>query len=140
MAADVVRVSAVVIRDEQGRVLTVRKRGTSRFMQPGGKPELGEDPVETGIRELEEEIGLVLAPEELTPLGRLEAPAANEAGWVVSADVFVCTRTLSAEQAAEITPAAEIEEVLWMDPQRVSDYGVDCAPLMVTEIFPRLTA
>ncbi|WP_151549667.1 MULTISPECIES: NUDIX hydrolase [Corynebacterium] len=138
MATGVVRVTAVVVRDEHGHVLAVRKRGTTRFMQPGGKPEPGESPKDTGIRELREEIGLVLTPEELDSLGYFEAPAANEAGWVVSADVFVCTRLLSAAEAAAIAPAAEIEELLWMDPHRLSDYGVECAPLMVREILPRL--
>ena len=35
-------VSAAVITDAAGRVLVVRKHGTSVFMQPGGKPEAGE--------------------------------------------------------------------------------------------------
>jgi len=37
----IIRVSAVVLRDAQGRVLMVRKRGTSMWMNPGGKPEPG---------------------------------------------------------------------------------------------------
>ncbi|HEX9086427.1 MAG TPA: NUDIX domain-containing protein, partial [Arthrobacter sp.] len=35
-------VSAVCVFDEAGRLLTVRKRGTDKFMHPGGKPEAGE--------------------------------------------------------------------------------------------------
>ena len=35
-------VSAAVITDAAGRVLVVRKHGTTVFMQPGGKPEAGE--------------------------------------------------------------------------------------------------
>ena len=46
-----IHVSAVVFRDEQDKVLTVRKHGTSKFMFPGGKPEPGESAVETAIRE-----------------------------------------------------------------------------------------
>ena len=46
-----IRVSAVVIRDADGRVLTVRKRGTSMFMFPGGKPDPGERPVDAAVRE-----------------------------------------------------------------------------------------
>lgn len=41
---DAVVVSAVLLPDADGRVLTVRKRGTSTFMQPGGKPDPGESP------------------------------------------------------------------------------------------------
>ena len=32
-----IRIVAALIRDEAGRVLLVRKRGTAAFMQPGGK-------------------------------------------------------------------------------------------------------
>ncbi|MCU1568948.1 MAG: hydrolase, partial [Pseudarthrobacter sp.] len=39
-------VSAVCVFDDLGRLLTVRKRGTSMFMHPGGKPEAGEAAVQ----------------------------------------------------------------------------------------------
>ena len=55
-----IHVSAAVIVDDTGRVLVVRKQGTTRFMQPGGKPEPGETPSQTLIRELHEELGLRL--------------------------------------------------------------------------------
>ncbi len=38
----VIRVVAALIDDTEGRLLLVRKRGTRRFMQSGGKPEAGE--------------------------------------------------------------------------------------------------
>src|SRR5690606_39457168 len=56
----VIRVSAVVLRDGAGRVLTGRKRGTARFMFPGGKPEPGETPAQTAVRETREERGVEL--------------------------------------------------------------------------------
>ena len=37
-------VAAVCLRDDHGRVLTVRKRGTASFMLLGGKIEAGETP------------------------------------------------------------------------------------------------
>ena len=37
-----IRIVAALIRDEAGRVLLVRKRGTETFMQPGGKRDPGE--------------------------------------------------------------------------------------------------
>ena len=47
-------VSALVIRNSLGEVLTVRKRGTTGFMLPGGKPEPGETAEETARREAAE--------------------------------------------------------------------------------------
>ena len=44
-------IAAAIITDSQGRCLLVRKRGTEYFMQPGGKPEIGETPHAALIRE-----------------------------------------------------------------------------------------
>ncbi|MBP6684877.1 MAG: NUDIX domain-containing protein, partial [Leucobacter sp.] len=76
--SEAIRVSAVVIRDPEGRVLNVRKRGTSMLMLPGGKPEPGEDPRDTAIREFAEELGVQLDPLRLRGLGEFRSPAANE--------------------------------------------------------------
>nr|WP_242100726.1 GNAT family N-acetyltransferase [Stutzerimonas stutzeri] len=75
--------------DEQGRVLVVRKRGTRFFMLPGGKAERGERPLDTLRRELHEELDLQLAEADFQPLGHFQAPAANEPGHQVEADVFM---------------------------------------------------
>ena len=81
-------VSAVCVFDEAGRLLTVRKRGTDKFMHPGGKPEAGETAAQTAARELAEEVGIVLAAEELVLLGIWFADAANEAATQIQATVF----------------------------------------------------
>ncbi|WP_237189318.1 NUDIX domain-containing protein [Rothia nasimurium] len=52
-------VSALVIRNSLGEVLTVRKRGTTGFMLPGGKPEPGETAEETARREAAEDVNVI---------------------------------------------------------------------------------
>ncbi len=57
MTARTIVVAAVAfVRD--GQVLTVRKRGTTRFMLVGGKPEPGESTYDAAVRETREEVGL----------------------------------------------------------------------------------
>ena len=124
---DPIVVSAVTLRDADGRVLTVRKRGTSMFMQPGGKPEGGESPAACALREVHEELGLTLAPEELEAKGVHRTDAANEAGRALVATVFEHPH-LRGSRAPEITPAAEIEEVRWLDPRE--PLPADAAPLL----------
>jgi 8-oxo-dGTP diphosphatase len=131
----VIRVSAVVVRDAAGRVLTVRKRGTARFMLPGGKPDAGETPAETGARELREEVGVVADPAALRELGTYLADAANEAGWLVEAAVFEHADAVP----ADVAPAAEIEELRWLDLVD-EELPVDLAPLLRDHVVPALRA
>ena len=86
-----IRIAAALLIGPDGRTLLVRKRGTEAFMQPGGKIEAHEQPVHALARELEEELGLVIDPAHATYLGQFSAPAANEPGFVVQAELFQLT-------------------------------------------------
>ena len=129
-----IRVSAVVMRDPQGRVLNVRKRGTVMLMLPGGKHEPGEDPRATAVREFSEELGIDLDPDRLDALGVFVSPAANEPGHTVIAAVFEHPFVAA---AASAVPRAEIEHLEWVDPAR--ERG-DLAPLNTEHVFPALLA
>jgi 8-oxo-dGTP diphosphatase len=125
-------VSAVCVFDDAGRLLTVRKRGTDKFMHPGGKPEAGESPAQTASRELAEEVGILLAPEALALLGTWRADAANEAATQIEATVFTAPGTWSAR------PSAEIAEIRWLD--LAAQLPDDLAPLLTDHVLPALTA
>lgn len=45
----IVEVAAIVLRDAQGRVLSVRKGSSPRFQMPGGKLEAHETPPRSGF-------------------------------------------------------------------------------------------
>ena len=98
-----IRIAAALLVDG-GRLLLVRKRGTTAFMQPGGKIDPGEDSIDALRRELHEELGLVVLRSAPVPLGKFSAPAANEPGHTVEAEIFIV------ETAETMQPAAEIEE------------------------------
>ena len=124
-----IHVSAAVIVDEHDRVLVVRKQGTVRFMQPGGKPEAGESPAQTLIRELEEELGLQLAESDLTPLGTFVSAAANEPGHRVVADAFSASI-----DPRTVTVQAELAELRWITPADVETLPL--APLSLEHLLP----
>lgn len=126
----VIRVSAVVLRRATGEVLTVRKRGTHRFMLPGGKPEPGESPAATAVREAHEEVGAVLDESRLRELGTFRAAAANEAGHEVVGTVF------EHPEVAVTAASGEIAELRWLDPH--ADLPDDLAPLLEHRVLPLL--
>lgn len=128
MTTSLIRIAAALLLGPDGRTLLVRKRGTLAFMQPGGKIEAHEQPVQALARELEEELGLTIDPAHARYLGPFSAPAANEPGFTVQAEVFLLTID------APVSPAAEIEEVRWIDPAGDSDLVL--APLTGEVILP----
>jgi len=101
----IIPVVAALIRDASGRVLLVRKRGTSAFMQPGGKRAAGESDVAALAREIDEELGCRVAAESARALGVFDAPAANEPGFRVRAAVY------AVDVEGAIVPRAEIDHV-----------------------------
>jgi 8-oxo-dGTP diphosphatase len=128
MSELIVSIVAALIRDEMGRVLLVRKRGTSAFMQPGGKRDAGEDDATALARELDEELGCRVVSGSLKPLGEFVAPSANEPGWMVQAAVYAVDVT------GTIKARAEIEEIAWIDPARTD--GFTLAPLTRDHVLP----
>jgi 8-oxo-dGTP diphosphatase len=126
-----IRIAAAVILDDAGRILLVRKRGTTAWMQPGGKVEPGEAPADTLVRELDEELGLVVAVADLEHWGRFGSAAANEPGHLVDCDIYAV--------AISSTPvvAAEIEELRWVS---LDDAELTIAPLALEHVWPRLRA
>jgi 8-oxo-dGTP pyrophosphatase MutT (NUDIX family) len=123
-------VSAVCVFDEAGRLLTVRKRGTDKFMHPGGKPERGETAAQAASRELLEEVGIEVGPDELQLMGVWLADAANEAATDIEATVFTAPGVWHAH------PSAEIAEIRWLD--LLAEQPDDLAPLLTDHILPAL--
>ncbi|MEB0224172.1 NUDIX hydrolase [Pseudomonas sp. 10S4] len=124
----IIRIAAALLIGSDGRTLLVRKRDTEAFMQPGGQIEAHEQPAHALARELEEELGLVVDPAQATYLGQFSAPAANEPGFVVQAELFLLRID------SDVSPAAEIEEVRWIDP--ATDGNLTLAPLTRDVILP----
>lgn len=128
------KVSAVCIYDPAGRLLTVRKAGTTKFMHPGGKPEIGECAAQAGSREIAEEVGILVDPADLELLGVWTGTAANESDTDIQATVFTAPGHWN---PATIRPTAEIAELRWMEVAGAADFD-DLAPLLTEFVLPVL--
>ena len=123
-----IRIAAALLIGADGRTLLVRKRGTQAFMQPGGKIDAGESPAQALARELHEELGLVVAAQQAQFLGEFSAVAANEPGFEVNCQLY------RLDVAQDLVPAAEIEEIVWIDAGNVDHLHL--APLTRDSILP----
>ncbi|WP_296105870.1 LOG family protein [uncultured Corynebacterium sp.] len=149
-----IRVSAAIIRNRDGQFLLVRKKDTTAFMFPGGKPEPGETPDHTLIRELDEELNLRVGTEDLTFVGTFRTNAANEANTQLLADVFTLKNPLNCSNSADdgndgdnpdvgnkdshdVTPHAEIDVARWFTSEDIKTEREPIAPL-TREVVPQL--
>ncbi|WP_426663201.1 NUDIX hydrolase [Rhodanobacter aciditrophus] len=129
-AAKRIRIVAAVVRDEAGRTLLVRKHGATVFQQPGGKRDPGDaDDLATLARELREELGCTLVPGSARFLCRASAPAANERGHVVEAEIY------EVAVSGALRAQAELAELRWIDPAAPD---VPVAQLSLEHILPLL--
>ena len=119
----IVVAAVALVRD--GCVLTVRKRGTQRFMLVGGKLEAGESALEAALRETREEVGLEIGSASL--LGEFLSEAANEPGHTLHSTVFWV------ESDAQPVASGEIAEVRWTS---VHDHPDDLAPMLEHHVLP----
>ena len=128
MRTGTIKIVAALIRDDAGRVLLVRKRGTTAFMQPGGKRDPGEDDVAALSREIAEELGCRVVRASIRPLGEFDAVAANEPGFRVQASLY------GIDVTGDIAPSREIDETIWIDPAAPPD--IVLAPLTRDHVLP----
>ncbi|WP_216215461.1 NUDIX hydrolase [Amycolatopsis aidingensis] len=97
------------IRLEGGKILGTRSRGKDVYYIPGGKREPGETDIQTLIREINEELAVVIAPASATHVGTFQAQAHGHATGVT-----VRMTCYTADYQGTLTPSSEIEELIWL--------------------------
>jgi len=91
------------------QILVTRSRGIKdTFYIPGGKREGTENDHQALIREVQEELTVMLKPETIEYIGTFEAQAHNKAEGII-----VKMTCYTADYDGELTPASEIEEIGW---------------------------
>lgn len=117
------------------KLLTVRKKNTSKYMLVGGKLEPGETAIQAASREIGEEVGLVRDSHQLEWLGEFDEEAANEPGWRVSSTIFLAS-PLTGSEKANLQPHAELAETRWLDLRQSTPASL--APLLARHVVPTL--
>ena len=117
MSANLVLVAACALIDADGRVL-LAQRPAGKAMAglwefPGGKVENGERPEDSLIRELEEELGIVVSEACLAPL---TFASHTYPDFHLLMPLFVCRRW-----DGTVTPR-EGQRLAWVRPNRLREY------------------
>ena len=117
MSVKIVLVAACALVDADGRVLLAQRpegkpmAGLWEF--PGGKVEAGERPEDTLIRELHEELGIVVRDECLAPLA---FASHSYPDFHLLMPLYVCRRWEG------MVTAKEGQALTWARPNRLRDY------------------
>ena len=80
---------------KDGQVLLGMKKrgfGSGKWNGFGGKLKEGEDPKTAAAREVKEEIGVDLLPEDITEMGSLEFHFENNPDWDNLCNIFIATK------------------------------------------------
>ena len=117
MSVKVVLVAACALIDADGRVL-LAERPAGKSMAglwefPGGKVETGERPETTLIRELKEELGIIVEEPCLAPL---TFASHSYPDFYLLMPLYVCRRWNG------MVTAREGQKLVWVRPNRLRDY------------------
>jgi 8-oxo-dGTP pyrophosphatase MutT (NUDIX family) len=97
------------IRIENGKILTTRSKGKTKYYIPGGKRENNETDEETLIREILEELNVSIIPKSINCFGTFKAQAdSHKAGVIVKMTCY------TAEFEVNLESCSEIEEIKWL--------------------------
>ena len=99
-----------LIVTNNGKVLSTKSKGKSKYYLPGGKREKGETDEDTLVREILEELSVHIKTNTITYIGTFSAQADAAADGVI-----VKMTCYTAIYEGELAAANEIEEVVWLN-------------------------
>jgi 8-oxo-dGTP diphosphatase len=97
------------VRVEHGRILCARPRGKDVFYIPGGKRADGESDLQVLLREIAEELTVMLLPDTVRHAGTYEAPDPGR----LPDGVIVRMSCYTGDYAGTLAASSEIDEFAW---------------------------
>jgi 8-oxo-dGTP diphosphatase len=98
------------IRIEDGKILSTRSKGKTKFYFPGGKREIGESDEQTLIREITEELNISIISGTINYIGTFTAQVdSHKEGIIVKMTCY------SADYEGTIEAKNEIDEIRWLN-------------------------
>ncbi len=98
------------IETRNGQILSTKSKGKTKYYLPGGKRDNGETDEQTLIREITEELSLVITPNTSKYIGTFMAQSDG-----AKEGVIVKMTCYSAEYTGTMKAASEIEEIRWLN-------------------------
>lgn len=128
-SVDIHKAGAIILRDRH--LLLVRAKKQAIFNTPGGKLRSKEIPIQTLIRELHEELAIIVAESHLSFFGTFYDCVVNQPHRTFRMDTFILEGF-----SGDFSQNGEIEELRWINTLNALDQSI--SPVFKREILPRM--
>ena len=98
------------IETKSGQILSTKSKGKSKYYIPGGKRELGETDEQTLVREILEELNVLIKKDTIKYVGTFKAQSDG-----AKEGVIVKMTCYKAKYDGVLKPKSEIEEIKWLN-------------------------
>lgn len=98
------------IEIQEGKILSTRSKGKTKYYIPGGKREKSESDQQTLIREVAEELNVVITPNTAIHIGNFSAQSDG-----AKEGINVLMTCYKAKYTGQLKASSEIEEIRWLN-------------------------
>jgi 8-oxo-dGTP diphosphatase len=98
------------IEIQQGKILSTKSKGKTKYYIPGGKRESGENDEQTLIREIAEELSVTIIPNTAEYIGTFSAQSDGE-----KEGINVIMTCYKAKYSGNLKANSEIDELKWLN-------------------------